>query len=158
MPPTNDYRVTLEKAAPRSIAAVRARVPASQVSAHFRTYLDQVYAAGRAGAVKLDGQNIFVYRDVSDAPAQLDVDFGVGITAPFTGVGNVIPAATPQGDAATTTHWGDYGALGGAHAAVVAWCREHDVSLAGPRWEVYGHWQEGVAPRTDVYYLIGSRR
>ncbi|MDB4890761.1 MAG: transcription activator effector binding protein [Gemmatimonadetes bacterium] len=154
MPASNAYDVTLEQASPRGMATVRARIPAAQVGARFRTYLDQVYAAGRAGTLQLDGQNIFVYRDVDGAPDQLDVEFGVGSAAPFVAVGNVVSGVTPSGEVVTTTHYGDYGALGNAHAALVAWCRAHDLPLAGPRWEVYGHWREGAVPRTDIYYLV----
>src|SRR3954466_15132296 len=136
MQASNSYDVTLQQAAPRGMAAVRARVPALQVGAQFRTYLDQVYVAGRGGTVKLDGQNIFVYRDVAGARAEIDVEFGVGVAAPFPATGNVIYSDIATGRVATTTHWGDYGKLGDAHAAVVAWCRGNDVSLAGPRWEV----------------------
>ncbi|HEX8943744.1 MAG TPA: hypothetical protein VF785_11460, partial [Gemmatimonadaceae bacterium] len=57
---------------------------------------------------------------------------------------------------ATTTHWGDFSALGDAHAALVGWCRARGLSLAGPRWEVYGHWRERAIPRTDVYYLLAA--
>jgi hypothetical protein len=155
---SNVYEVALQQVSPRSIAAVRARVPGSSVATHFRTYLDQVYAAGRAGMLSLDGQNIFVYRDAEGAPGQLDVEFGVGVSAPFSAAGNVVSSLTPSGSVATTTHWGNYGALGDAHAAVVAWCRSHEVLLAGPRWEVYGHWREGTTPRTDIYYLVETRR
>ena len=158
MPASTVYDVTLQQASPRGIAAVHARVPASRVATQFRTYLDQVYAAGRAGTVQLDGQNIFVYRDVEGRPDYLDVEFGVGVAAPFAAAGNVVYGVTPSGSVATTTHWGDYGALGDAHAAVIAWCRSHDVTLAGPRWEVYGHWREGVIPRTDIYYLVAPQR
>ncbi|MDQ6737423.1 MAG: GyrI-like domain-containing protein [Gemmatimonadota bacterium] len=132
-------------------------MPAHRVAAQFRDYLDQVYAVGRAGTVQLDGQNIFVYRDADGAPGHLDVEFGVGVAAPFATQGGVDYGLTPGGEAATTTHWGNYGALGDGHAAVIDWCREHDVVLAGPRWEVYGHWKEGATPRTDIYYLISQR-
>lgn len=129
-------------------------MPGSSVSATFRNYLDQVYAAGRAGTVQLDGQNIFVYRPVAGAPNDLDVEFGVGVTAPFVSAGNVGYTLTPAGRAATTIHWGDYGALGAAHKAVIEWCRSHGLRLGGPRWEVYGHWSEDATARTDIYYLI----
>jgi hypothetical protein len=156
MASSNVYEITLQQVAPRDIAAVRARVPASRVAAMFRTYLDQVYAAGRTNGLPLDGQNIFVYRSVAGIPDQLDVEFGVGVGAPFTPVGSVALSATPGGKVATTTHWGDYSALGDAHAALIAWCRTWDVSLGGTRWEVYGHWREGTIPRTDVYHLVHS--
>ena len=153
---TDSYDVSLQLVSPRAIAAVRVHVAASLVSSVFRDALDQVYDAGRRGVVQLDGQNIFVYRPVSGAAAELDVEFGVGITAPFAGAGSVQPAMTPAGDAAHAVHWGDYGALAAAHEAIVAWCRSNGHRLAGPRWEVYGHWRAESTPRTDVYYLLAQ--
>jgi len=155
---SNGYDVSLELVPPRAIAAVRVRVAGSRVSSVFRDALDQVYAAARHGAVQLDGQNVFVYRSVADVPDEIDVDFGVGTTAPFARDGSVVYTVVPGGHVATATHWGDYGALGAAHDAIIAWCRSHDLRLAGPRWEVYGHWQQDATPRTDVYYLTEPRR
>jgi effector-binding domain-containing protein len=150
-----NYRVSLEPSVPRTIAAVRARLPVQRVKSAFREYLDQVYAAGRAGAVKLDGQNIFVYQPVPGEADSAEVAFGVGTTAPFTVVGNVQPVETPSGEVATTTHWGDYSGLGAAHDAVVQWCRTNERRLSGTRWEVYGHWTDDPTRlRTDVYYLL----
>jgi effector-binding domain-containing protein len=153
MDPSNSHPVSLHRAAPRTIAAVRARLVPSRIPLEFKRYLDQVYAA-RASGVQLDGQNIFVYRDAPDQPGFVDVEFGVGITAPIVPVGDVWPVELPVGEAATTTHRGAYTGLGAAHDAVLAWCRAHSRSPAGPRWEVYGHWTEGEPPRTDIYYLL----
>jgi effector-binding domain-containing protein len=151
----NQYSVSVRVAEPRTIAAVHARVPINVVSSSFRQHLDQVYAAARGGAVKLDGQNVFVYRDAPDHPTEADVAFGVGVTAPFVAVGAVRPTALPVGEVATTTHWGGYAKLGAAHGAVKAWCRAHGRRLAGTRWEVYGHWTEDETQlRTDVFYLL----
>jgi effector-binding domain-containing protein len=154
MATSNAYDVSLQQMSPRGIAAVRARLPALRVAASFRTYLDQVYSASRGGAIQLDGQNVFVYRDVEGMPDHVDVEFGVGVSQSFATEGAVTYCTTPSGAAITTTHWGDYGALGRAHKAVLDWGRENKLRLAGPRWEVYGHWREGVTPRTDIYYLV----
>ncbi len=44
-----------------------------------------------------------------------------------------------------------------ANLAIKAWCRAHDRQIAGPSWEVYGHWHADTAQlRTDVYYLLKS--
>jgi GyrI-like small molecule binding protein len=159
MPP-GPYDVSEVIATPRAVAGVRAQVPRGRVGQEFRRHLDQVYAAGRAGAVQLDGQNIFIYRAAT--ADELTVDFCVGVTAPFAPVGAVVPLETPGGVAAMTTHHGDYGRLGDANAAILAWCREHGRVRAGPSWEVYGHWHADPAQlRTEVYYLIagsGCRR
>ena len=153
MEPSTSYRVSLQRTAPRTIAAVHARLVPSRIPLEFKRYLDQVYAA-RASGIQVDGQNIFMYRDAVDQPDHLDIEFGVGMTAPLISVGDVRPVDLPVGEVATTTHHGAYTGLGAAHDAVLSWCRTHSRAPAGPRWEVYGHWTEGQLPRTDVYYLL----
>ena len=68
MEPSAGHSVSVQTAAPRAIAAVRARVPVGRVGAVFAGYLNQVYAAARDGVVQLDGQNIFVYRKAPTSP------------------------------------------------------------------------------------------
>jgi effector-binding domain-containing protein len=156
MAQSREYAVSLSHAAPRTIAAVHARLPTRDVPRAFSRYLDQVYAAARTGSVQLDGQNVFLYRDVQDQPGQSDVAFGVGVKAPFEPIANVQPTIVPGGTVATTTHRGSYAQLGAAHGAVIEWCRTHGHGVAGSRWEVYGHWVEDEAElRTDVHYLLG---
>lgn len=146
--------VSIRQVALRGMAAVHARLMPQRVGAEFSHYLDQVYAAARAGEVAVDGQNIFVYRDGPDGT--VEVDFGVGVDAPFAASGVVRYVELPVGRVATATHIGDYRQLGAVHAAVVAWCRANGHALAGPRWEVYGHWVEGVPPQTDISYLLAE--
>lgn len=147
------YEVHEVEVVARRVAGVRARVPRGQVAQHFGPALDQVYAAGRSGAVMLDGQNIFIYR--SATRDMLEVEFCVGVTSPFEAVGAVLPLETPAGAAAMTRHIGDYAGLIAANAAIVAWCESHGRRRLGPSWEVYGHWHDDPARRwTDVYYLL----
>ena len=147
------YEVRETIVAARPVAGVRAQVQRGRVGQEFGRHLDQVYAAARAGAMVLDGQNVFIYRAATDG--QLTVDFCVGVKGSFAAVGAVLPLETPRGVAAMTTHRGDYGGLGQANAAILAWCRAHNRALAGPSWEVYGHWNADPAQlRTDVYYLL----
>lgn len=137
----------------RPVAGVHVQIPRGRVAEEFGRHLDKVYAAARAGAVQLDGQNIFIYRAAVED--QLIVEFCVGVTAPFAAVGAVVPLETPHGVAAMTTHIGDYARLGEANAAILAWCRANDRLLAGPSWEVYGHWHADPAQlRTEIYYLL----
>lgn len=126
----------------------------ARVPAQFGQYLNQVYDAARNGSISVDGQNIFVYRGTGER--DVEIDFGVGATKPFSPIGAVTYTQTPSGKVATTTHWGDYSALGHAHDAVVSWCREHGHQLAGPRWEVYGHMNPDARQRTDIYYLLSE--
>lgn len=140
---------------PRLIAAVHARVAMRAISASFRPYLDQVYAAARAGHVQLDGENVFLYRPVEGQPHLLDVAFGVGARAPFAAVGDVTPTLLPAGRVATATHRGSYAGLRHAHDTVLAWCAATGQQRAGPSWEVYGHWHEDESQlTTDVFWLL----
>ena len=149
------HPVRIERATPRGIAAVRARYPMSEVPRRFAEYLGQVYAAGRTGAVPLDGQNVFVYHGAAGADGTTEIDFGVGVHGPFAPIDAVHYAALPTGEAAATTHWGDYAGLSEAHSAVVAWCQAHGRELTGTRWEIYGHGSDDPAQRrTDVYHLL----
>jgi effector-binding domain-containing protein len=90
---------------------------------------------------------------------QINLEVGVELDAPFAGFGEVVGSATPAGLVATTTHFGPYGLMHQAHKAILQWCRENGHKLAGPNWEIYGHWKDewNSDPsqiRTDIYYLL----
>jgi effector-binding domain-containing protein len=152
-----DDPVRIVIAKPRAIAAVQARLPIADVARRFAEYLDQVYAAARQGAVRVDGQNIFVYRGGVGPDGATDIEFGVGVAAPFPPVGRVRYSPLPTGEAAVMTLRGDYARLGETHGAIIRWCRVNGREIAGTCWEVYGHWDDDPARRTtDVYYLLGN--
>jgi effector-binding domain-containing protein len=76
----------------------------------------------------------------------------------------LVATTTPPGEVASTVHFGPYAGLGAAHAAIRSWCEMNGRRIAGPRWELCGHWVASwnAHPeriRTDVCYLLepGSR-
>ena len=80
---------------------------------------------------------------------------GVLASVGFPEAGNVIASALPAGVTAAATHRGPYAELDAAHRAVRDWCTAHGRQLAGPRWEIYGHWRENPSDlETEVYYLL----
>jgi effector-binding domain-containing protein len=90
-----------------------------------------------------------------------DSEVGVELDGPFAGLGEVVSSATPDDVVVTAVHLGPYDRLHEAHDAIRQWCTNHGYSLAGPNWEVYGHWKEDwnrdpAQIRTDVYYLLKS--
>ena len=100
------------------------------------------------------GRHVAVYWDGS-----ITLEVGVELFGPFAEQGDVVRSATPSGVVASTTHFGPYGGLGAAHDAVLQWCKANNRSLAGPSWEIYGHWQrewdaDPSQIRTDIYYLV----
>jgi effector-binding domain-containing protein len=102
------------------------------------------------------GRHVAVYLD-----CQINLEVGVELDAPFAGCGEVIASATPAGLVATATHYGPYSQLHGAHQAIRLWCGNNGYALAGPHWEIYGHWQDewNNDPGricTDVFYLLAA--
>jgi len=68
-----------------------------------------------------------------------------------------VPFLDARGAVARTIHIGPYHLLSGAHSAILDWCAEANVPLAGPNWEIYGHWTDDPSQlRTDVCYLLRS--
>ena len=115
-----------------------------------------VVAEARAGAVQVDGQNIFLYHCRADG--EVDAEFGVGVAGPFAPTGAVRYVELPTGQVATATHVGDYSGLRATHDAILAWCRANGRRLTDHSWEIYGHFDPAVPPRTDIYYLLAEEQ
>jgi effector-binding domain-containing protein len=102
------------------------------------------------------GRHVAIYWDGS-----IRLEVGVELHGPFAEHGDVVHSATPAGAVASTTHFGPYGGLGAAHDAIRRYCKTNNHRLAGPNWEIYGHWLDewNADPsriRTDVYYLLSD--
>jgi effector-binding domain-containing protein len=100
------------------------------------------------------GRHVAIYWN-----GDIRLEVGVELEGPFVEHDPIIRSATPGGAAAVVTHFGPYNRLGAAHNAVREWCRANGHRLAGPNWEIYGHWQpewntNPALIRTDVFYQI----
>ncbi len=144
-------------AAPRATAVVALTTTWEEFPAVWASLLDEVYAVVRArpdlapergpGPV---WRNVMLYKD--DAPS---VEVGVLVSGPFAPAGRVVASELPGGRVVMATHRGDYARLGRAHEAVHRYAADRGLALAGPRWEIYGHWpDDGSAPETDVCHLV----
>jgi effector-binding domain-containing protein len=95
-------------------------------------------------------QNVMLYKD-----QRPDVEVGVLVSRPFDTHGRVVVSELPGGEVATAVHRGDYARLGDTHDAVRAAAAARGRELAGPCWEVYGHWREDPAElETEVVWLL----
>jgi effector-binding domain-containing protein len=150
------YEIVVQDVAARPIAAVRASVPVGQVATAWRPALDKVWAFLRGhDGLQTDGHNIFVYHHAARPGTPMEVDFGVEVSRAFAETDGVVFTHTPAGQAASTVHIGRPDQLAGANAAIEAWCRANDRSLAGASWEIYG--DPGDDPSTlevQVFYLL----
>jgi effector-binding domain-containing protein len=151
------YDVRFEQHRGIPLAVVRRRAIQPQLSKVVPDACGTVWNVIRAQQVPGAGRHVAVYLD-----DQINLEVGVELEAPFAGHGEVVGSATPAGLVATTTHFGPYGQLSAAHDAIHQSCRNQGYELAGPSWEIYGHWQDAWNSdpgkiRTDVYYLLDAK-
>jgi effector-binding domain-containing protein len=157
--------VEVREVAPQTLAVVRGRANAGNVGARIGEYLSEVWAFLKASGLKPaevehSGHNVVIYlnqegKSLLFTDEGVPIEAGVQMAAPFEGRGRVVCSASPGGTAATVTYFGPYEKLAEAHKAIRAWCKEDGRVLAGPVWEVYGHWTDKPSElRTDVFYLL----
>lgn len=114
--------------------------------------LDGVWAFLRQSDLRKDGHNVMIYRN--EVP-NLEFEVGVEVSCTFEFMGPVLASRLPEGRAAHTTYTGDYAGLGGAHDAVIRWCRTNGYTTTGTRLEIYGDWDpDPDKVQTDVYWLL----
>lgn len=116
-----------------------------------------VWNALRAQGIR-GGRHVAVYWEWEPA---IRLEVGAEVGSPFVEEGGLVRSATPAGLVATVTHFGPYAEMRDAHDALHVWCTAEKRRLAGPSWEVYGHWQsewdaDPSKIRTDIFYLLES--
>jgi effector-binding domain-containing protein len=137
------------------IAVIRGQANRSDLSRLVPDWCGRAWNAVRAQQTPA-GRHVAIYWD-----GAIRLEVGVELKGAFVDHGEVVRSATPAGMVASLTHFGPYGGLGGAHAAVRDWCGAHNHRLEGPNWEIYGHWQTDwdANPsliQTDVFYLVAG--
>jgi effector-binding domain-containing protein len=147
------YAVRLQQLESTPIAVVRRRASAAELPRLVPECCGLVWTAVRAQKTPA-GRHVAIYWD-----ATIRLEVGVELHGPFAEQGEVVRSATPAGAAAAVTHLGPYSGLGAAHAAICDWCKAGNHRLAGPSWEIYGHWQsewddDPSRIRTDIFYQL----
>ena len=151
----SSYSIRLQDVPSIPLAVIRRQATAAELSKLVPECCGLVWAAVKAQRTQA-GRHVAIYWN-----GDIRLEVGVELEGPFVEHDPVIRSATPGGAAAVVTHFGPYGGLGAAHAAVRMWCEANGHRLAGPNWEIYGHWQQewNTNPaliRTDVFYQIAS--
>ena len=146
--------VQVEQLSGRPLAVVCRRAAPHELSKVVPDACGIVWNVMRSQQISGAGRHVAVYLD-----GQINLEVGVELDGPFGGHGEVVVSATPAGPVATTTHFGPYHLLHEAHEAICRWCANNGYTLAGPNWEVYGHWKEewNTDPTkitTEVFYLL----
>lgn len=145
--------VQLQRLPSVPLAVIRRRVSASELARVVPECCGIVWNALRAQEIRA-GRNVAVYWN-----GDIRLEVGVELARAFDETDGLVRSATPAGLTAFTTHVGPYGQLGKAHEAIRVWCKERGHRLAGPNWEIYGHWQsewndDPSKITTDVFYQV----
>ena len=140
-----DYIVQAVQVAAQPIQLVYGQTTKATLPRDIRKLFDEFYA----GFKEKGGLNIVFY---SGSGVAGEFEIGCGVQREFGG-----NAVTPAGLVATTVYFGPYNLMAPAHEAIHRWARESGHTLAGPSWEVYGHWSDDPAElRTDIFYLVAG--
>lgn len=135
--------IRLLELAAQPIDIVRGSTTAATLPVRIRALFNQFYAQSEGPR----GLNVVFYPHW-DPKGEFEIECGVQVEHG----GN---SSTPAGTAVTVPHFGPYEQLKSAHDALHSYVRENQHKLAGPFWEVYGHWTDDPAQlRTDIYYLL----
>jgi effector-binding domain-containing protein len=146
------YAVRTSQAGPRVLAAVRATATRQHLGTDIVRLLDMIWPVLRAEGAATGHNVVVYYGGEGDA---LDIAAGVEVFTDFAGHGEIQRMSTPSGEAAATTHFGEYSDMRAAYAALEQWCASNGRRPAGVSWEVYGDWDDDPARRrTDVYFLL----
>jgi effector-binding domain-containing protein len=144
------YTIEILRAESRPTLVIKSQARQEELSRVVPAACGEVWKFIKASGIKGAGRHVAVYLDGS-----INLEVGVELEQSQTGSNRVQSSMTPAGLVATTHHMGPYSGLGQAHRAICQWCAEHGHALAGPNWEIYGHWNDDPAQlRTDVFYLL----
>lgn len=134
----------------KPLAVVKRRASSSQLKRIVPEACGTAWDLIKKAGLSNPGRLVAVYLD-----AEMNLEVGAEVDGEFDAFGDLYASQTPPGMVATATHIGAYDRLGDAHQAVNDACKAQGRRLAGPSWEIYGHWTDDpMKLRTDVYYLL----
>ena len=148
------YQIELTHSNPSPTAVIRSQVPAKELPKFIPAACGEVWTFIRSAGLPRPGRHLALYLD-----AQGSIEVGVEVSEPFVGNDRIHCSQLPAGRVATTVHFGPYGGLSRAHAAIREWCARREHRCSGVFWEIYGHWDkswdaDSSKIRTDIFYLL----
>ena len=152
------YEIQIMRSEPIHTAVVRSRVRPEELSKFVPAACGEVWSFIRSAGLPRPGRHLALYLDAQGA-----VEVGAEVSELFVGNERVHCSQLPGGRVVTTVHFGPYGRLSDAHAAIREWCARHGHQCSGVSWEIYGQWEESwnTDPskiRTDVFYLLDDAK
>src|SRR5712691_7128549 len=156
------YDVQIREVTQQTFAAVRGQTNAHNIGDRIIALLSEVCDFLKDPGIRQTGHNVVLYSDEASKALlrtedEVPIEVGVQVANPFESQGRVVCSAIPGGTVATVVHLGPYQKLPEAHTAVRTWCAAHGHTLAGPSWEIYGHWSDNPAELRTTCSISCSR-
>ena len=146
------HDVTVKRVEARPTAVVAATTNWAEYPKLWPVLSGEVWDCLRAGGIQRGCRNVMLYLDGTPS-----VEVGVLLDQPCPLTGRVVASTLPEGEVATTVHYGPYEKLGDAHKAVLDWCAAQGRRTTGTRWEIYGpHHDDPAEVWTEVTWLLES--
>src|SRR5947208_16126836 len=127
------YQIELTHSKPIHTAVIRSCVPAKDLAQFVPAACGEVWSFIRSAGLPRPGRHLALYLD-----AQGSVEVGAEVSEPFAGNDRIHCSQLPAGSTVTTAHFGPYGRLSDAHAAIREWCVRHGQRCSGVSLEVDG--------------------
>jgi effector-binding domain-containing protein len=152
------YQIELKHSELVPTAVIRSRVVPKELARFVPAACGEVWSFIRSAGLPRPGRHVALYLDGLGS-----VEVGAEVSEPFVGNERVHYSQLPAGRVVTTVHFGPYGRLPDAHAAIRDWCARNGRRCSGVSWEIYGHWEESwntdsTKIRTDVFHLLQDRK
>jgi effector-binding domain-containing protein len=142
--------VTVER---QLTAVVKTQVPMNEIPQAQRSSRSKIDAALKSLDVGPIGHSCTFWRPPTEG--RLYMEPGVVVARAFEPAGEVVPSDLPAGRAAHFLLVGSFEGLPGAWNALLGWCRQEGLKLAGANWEIYGdHNDDPAKLQTSLYALL----
>ena len=150
----NQAQIRIDELGAVPVAVIRRQVQQKDLPRHVPELCGQVWNLLRRQNIH-GGRNVAIYWDRS-----IRLEAGMECRHPFMEEAGMVRSYLPGGKVLVAPHRGPYSNLHRAHEAATSWAERNGVQLAGPCWELYGHWLPEWEERpeliqTDVCYQIG---
>src|SRR5215510_4801226 len=119
------YEIKLRNSEAVLTAVIRSRVQPQELSKFVPAACGEVWSFFRSAGLQRPGRHVALYLDDGF------VEVGAEVSEPFTGNERILCSQLPGGTVATTVHFGPYGRLKDAHAAIREWCTSHGHRSSG---------------------------
>lgn len=125
------------------VASIRVKCKPAELSKQLAILLPEVMAHVQAVGAKMAGAPFSRYHKMGEA--EIELEAGIPVKAPFEEKGRVKNGKLPAGKVASCWHVGPYQGLGKAHQGLGAWVAKQKLTPRGGPWEVY--WTDpGMVP------------